>query len=94
MIKGKKNNFNNKEPINLVNWDISRVCNYNCSYCCSKQTLNKNKKISNLNPYFLDAFAKNLSGIWRFCLGGGGEPFLRPNIIEIVNGLIRMGHTD
>ncbi len=82
---------NRRKPVKSVNWNISGICNYDCSYCVSKPGLNK--KISYPDPYgFLDMFSKKLKGSWRFHLAGSGEPLLVPNFSKIVSELTKMGH--
>ena len=101
MIKDK--NFHkidiNRMPI--VAWLIFRGCNYNCSYCISRggataisRNITQQKRIADVPPpyAFLEKFSKYLPGNWIFQLCGAGEPFLAPNFLEIIRGLVKMGH--
>lgn len=80
---GKKESFINKEPLNkAVEWNINRICNYNCSYCLTSSA--RRSRISSQGGQrqfidvpdpcvFLDKFSKSLSGSWIFYLGGKGS---------------------
>lgn len=85
-----------KPKINFVQWGITQRCNYGCSYCATKGlriVSCKKQAVDSVSPYiFLDKFAKYLSGSWQFYLCGSGEPFIAPDFLKIVKGLIKMGH--
>ena len=65
-------------------WDISRRCNYNCSYCWP-EVHNKTsphldfKVVKRYIDYVIQEFSKGAKIKWYF---GGGEPTLHPNFIE------------
>lgn len=91
MNRMKKNRPKIKPTVNKsVDWNITPVCNYNCSYCLNKRI----EPTGNYpDPYtFLDKFAKNLSGSWNFYLAGSGEPFMAPDFFKITRELTKMGH--
>jgi len=82
------NMINNKKMC-YVQWNITPKCNYDCSYCSTKGR----SMIQDVSPYiFLNKFSKHLSSPWRFYLCGMGEPFMAPDFIKTVKGLIEMGH--
>jgi MoaA/NifB/PqqE/SkfB family radical SAM enzyme len=73
----------------VVTWNINTACNYRCSYC-TQRFLNDRKRWLKDGPAFLAAFAR-LPGVWEVKISGG-EPFLHPNLEEIVTGLRDAGH--
>lgn len=93
--RSKEKNSKNIEPIKSVHWKITRVCNYNCSYCISnlKKSIKHYPLFDDSDPsLILDKLARNLTGNWDFHFDGSGEPFLARNFLEIVGKLIKMGH--
>ncbi|HYO92065.1 MAG TPA: radical SAM protein [Pyrinomonadaceae bacterium] len=73
----------------VVTWNINTTCNYRCSYC-TQRFLDDRKRWLRDGPAFLKSFAR-LDGRWEVKLSGG-EPFLHPNLLEIVEGLRELGH--
>lgn len=73
----------------VVTWNINTTCNYRCSYC-TQRFLDDRKRWLRDGPAFLKGFA-HLDGPWEVKLSGG-EPFLHPNLLEIVEGLRELGH--
>ena len=68
---------------------VNTTCNYRCSYC-TQRFLDDRKRWLRDGPAFLAAFGR-LSGAWEVKISGG-EPFLHPNLCEIVEGLRGAGH--
>jgi MoaA/NifB/PqqE/SkfB family radical SAM enzyme len=73
----------------VVTWNINTTCNYRCSYC-TQRFLDDRKRWLRDGPAFLKGFAR-LGGRWEVKISGG-EPFLHPNLLEIVGGLRELGH--
>ncbi len=73
----------------VVTWNINTTCNYRCSYC-TQRFLDDRKRWLRDGPAFLRGFAR-LDGRWEVKISGG-EPFLHPNLLEIVEGLAALGH--
>lgn len=73
----------------VVTWNINTTCNYRCSYC-TQRFLDDRRRWLRDGPAFLRGFAK-LDGRWEVKISGG-EPFLHPNLIEIVEGLGALNH--
>lgn len=66
-------------------WDITRECNFNCSYCCSPRKKSRFAWISGRR--LSEAFGEN--GKNRVIHISGGEPFLYPGFIEICKELTK-----
>ena len=80
---------NSKNETRLIEWIITNKCNYNCSYCIR----NKNYQLGLSDPkQFLKGIKKSIHGSWEFLIMGG-EPFVQPNFLKIVQELIDMGHS-
>jgi MoaA/NifB/PqqE/SkfB family radical SAM enzyme len=73
----------------VVTWNINTTCNYRCSYC-TQRFLDDRKRWLRDGPAFLRGFGA-LDGRWEVKISGG-EPFLHPNLLEIVEGLRDLGH--
>jgi MoaA/NifB/PqqE/SkfB family radical SAM enzyme len=73
----------------VVTWNINTTCNYRCSYC-TQRFLDDRKRWLRDGKDFLSGFAR-LDGRWEVKISGG-EPFLHPNLMEIVEGLRALGH--
>jgi MoaA/NifB/PqqE/SkfB family radical SAM enzyme len=72
----------------VVCWNINTACNYRCSYC-TQRFKDDRGRWSRDTPKFLQAFAR-LPGRWEIKLSGG-EPFVHPTLIPIVEGLAGLG---
>lgn len=70
----------------IVDWILTEKCNLNCYYCLQ----NADTRKANCIPIDY-CFAKNVKSPMLFHLTGG-EPFLVPNLIELVNELQSIGH--
>ena len=78
-----------RPPEGVVTWNINTTCNYRCSYC-TQRFLDDRKRWLRDGPAFLRGFAR-LDGRWEVKISGG-EPFLHPNLLEIVRGLRDLCH--
>jgi len=81
-----------KDYPNRILWMINTSCNLNCEYCFEKNTLQKG--ITN-DVFFsvkqiCEAF-NNTNRKWLILISGG-EPFLYPNIYDILTGLTINNH--
>lgn len=68
-----------------INWGITNMCNYNCSYCFAHDKIDKKKFIpfsGMLNA--LNTIANFNRPMYEFVFGGG-EPTIYPNFIELIN---------
>jgi MoaA/NifB/PqqE/SkfB family radical SAM enzyme len=72
-----------------VTWNINTTCNYRCSYC-TQRFLDDRRRWLRDGPAFIAAF-RRLPGVWEVKISGG-EPFVHPNLCEIVTGLREAGH--
>lgn len=73
----------------VVSWNVNTACNYRCSYCTQRFKEDRGRW-SRDTPRFLAAFAR-LPGRWEVKLSGG-EPFVHPTLLDIVDGLAALGH--
>lgn len=74
----------------IVSWNMNDTCNYRCSYCTQRHMPNRTGKLEEIEAT-LAAFS-TLPGHWEFKLSGG-EPFQQPGLVEIVSGLVELGHS-
>lgn len=72
-----------------ISWNVNTACNYRCTYCTQRFKEDRGRW-SRDTPAFLAAFAR-LPGRWEIKLSGG-EPFVHPTLLEIVEGLAALGH--
>jgi MoaA/NifB/PqqE/SkfB family radical SAM enzyme len=73
----------------VITWNINTACNYRCSYCTQRHLKDRTRRGGEIEA-FLRAFAQ-LPGIWEIKLSGG-EPFLHPQLTELVAGIVSLGH--
>lgn len=73
----------------VVSWNINTACNYRCEYC-TQRFMEDRGRWSRDTPRFLEAF-RRLPGGWEVKISGG-EPFVHPTLLEIVEGLAGIGH--
>jgi MoaA/NifB/PqqE/SkfB family radical SAM enzyme len=73
----------------VISWNMNTSCNYRCSYC-TQRFLDDRGRWARDTPRFLEAFGR-LPGTWEIKLSGG-EPFQHPTLLEIVQGLVDLGH--
>jgi len=68
----------------IINWELSLICNLDCSFCSQKERRSKSSSILKLENIYniIDNLPKNshLSFLWW-------ETFLFPNILDIFNKL-------
>lgn len=83
--------YGGKEILKIIHFDITYFCNYHCEYCY-QGTEKIQKHISNT---IYDNFFIFLAGLKeRFNVHLiGGEPFLYPRFFEMVEGIVKLGHT-
>ncbi len=70
----------------VVDWILTEKCNLNCYYCL-QHTDTRKKECNPIDSTFLTKIKKT----YLFHLTGG-EPFLVPNLIELVNEIQTQGH--
>lgn len=78
--------------IHQILWDITRRCNYDCSYCWPSVHNNKEKyhntdKIMQAIDTAINSWADGDSIRWNF---GGGEPTMHPDFLKILEKLNNM----
>ncbi|HEY1101097.1 MAG TPA: radical SAM protein, partial [Myxococcota bacterium] len=74
----------------VVSWNMNTTCNYRCSYC-TQRFLDDRHRWATDTPAFLDAFGAlpTSTGVpWEIKLSGG-EPFLHPDFIDVIKGLVQ-----
>jgi MoaA/NifB/PqqE/SkfB family radical SAM enzyme len=71
-------------PFGTISWNMNTSCNYRCSYCTQRFLDDRGRWAEDV-PRFLAAFAQ-LPGAWEIKLSGG-EPFVHPRFLELVEGL-------
>jgi len=72
----------------VVSWNLTTACNRRCSYC-TQRDLGDRAHHAGPIPAFLEAF-RRLPGDWEVKLSGG-EPFLHPAFLALVEGLAAAG---
>ena len=79
-----------REVSGVVSWNMNDVCNYRCSYCTQRHMGDRTGRLQDVERT-LETF-RELPGSWEFKLSGG-EPFRQPGLVDIVAGLVAMGHS-
>lgn len=88
-----------KPPI-VVNFDLTNLCNYNCSFCMfgGRKRADPSGETYRFDNSFLPRrYALKLPKIWKewgvkaVCLAGGGEPTLHPDCKEFIKETNRQG---
>jgi organic radical activating enzyme len=79
---------NNIEPnITIVNWNLGKRCNYDCSYCGPEQHdwISPHHSLDSIKSFIsqLSDWSNKQNKTFTICLTGG-EPFIHPEIIEIL----------
>jgi len=77
-----------KTPIKYdmhINWMLTDKCNFSCIYCCA------NAKKGIPKPIDIPRVMRQFNGLQKTLLItiGGGEPFLVPNFVELVQALTK-----
>lgn len=76
----------NSKIATVVDWILTEKCNLNCYYCLQHADT-RNAECGPVDCHF----AANVKSTMLFHLTGG-EPFLVPNLIDLINDLQSMGH--
>jgi MoaA/NifB/PqqE/SkfB family radical SAM enzyme len=69
---------------NRMVWHINDYCNFGCSYCFFPKFDKENPAVGRLSPQQIFQAFKNTGRDWHLFIAGG-EPFLYPNFIELIN---------
>lgn len=72
----------------VVSWNMNTTCNYRCTYCTQRFLDDRTRWAKDL-PAFVEAF-RRLPGDWEVKLSGG-EPFLHPRFLDLVEALVTQG---
>lgn len=84
----QKKDFTLIAPIS-ISWSITKECNSNCIFCCTNNINNIKNELSKDEIFkLIDKLVK--WGVLRIIIGGG-EPFLKDGIIEIIQYLNKVG---
>lgn len=83
--------FNKGLPTYIV-YHVTSLCNSRCKMCFNWKNINKKKLKDELNLKEIDKFSKSLNQLVYVSLGGG-EPFLRKDISDIVYIFYKNNHT-
>jgi MoaA/NifB/PqqE/SkfB family radical SAM enzyme len=71
---------------NRLNWNMNSICNFNCKYCFFSHVIKENPAVYTYSTdEVVEAF--NITGKQWLLFLSGGEPFLYPNFIELINKL-------
>jgi MoaA/NifB/PqqE/SkfB family radical SAM enzyme len=73
-----------------ISWNIIRSCNYRCSYCTQYNDKLKGKKVENFEPFIFALEKLTLPLEVKF---SGGEPFIFPGFLTLVQELCVRGIT-
>ncbi|MDD4215452.1 MAG: radical SAM protein [Bacteroidales bacterium] len=76
---------------NLIRWEITRKCNFQCDYCGITYDNDKKKIQSPIDISKLAESLNFLKGNWRFDITGG-EPLIEGNIIDICREITKTQH--
>lgn len=92
-VTATESEFKMRYPL-TIEWDITKRCNYSCSYChptISNKTdaLTSRESFSKGIITVLRKFTKTNLASWVFA---GGEPTIHPSYVDIVNFLKSKGH--
>jgi len=79
-------------PTYLV-FHVTSACNSKCKMCFNWKNLNKNKQQKELSLKEINKFSKTLKNLIYVSLGGG-EPFLRNDLSDIVDIFYRNNNTN
>ena len=74
----------------VISWNVNTACNYRCTYCTQRFKEDRGRWARD-TPRFLEAFGRHLEGRWEIKLSGG-EPFVHPTLLELVRGIVSLGH--
>lgn len=67
------------DDVRFLNIEITNYCNFNCSYCCSKELTKKH-----IEPEVFENIINKFNNIEHISLQGEGEPLMHPDFFEIV----------
>lgn len=87
-------------PPIVVNFDLTNVCNYNCSFCMfanRDRTDKTGKDFRASNASLEKGYALKLPRLWKrwgvkaVCLGGGGDPTCHPDLYKMMKEIKKYG---
>lgn len=84
--------FTSKTPSYVILY-LTAVCNARCTYCFYWEPITKANRLNELKLEEIEKISKNFGKITYLTLTGG-EPFLRPDIVEIVKTFVKNNEVD
>lgn len=86
--------FNN--PVEIILWEITRRCNLRCEHCGSPTERTKGDELSSEQALALFEKIKRETDLSELRVFGltGGEPFLRKDLLQILQGLTDIGYRE
>ena len=76
-----------KERKKTVDWEITRSCNYDCSYCFWRDKEKTNNILLKNYQNIIEVF-KKLKDSYEIIITGG-EPFIISNFITIIESIVK-----
>lgn len=68
-----------KSDVRFLNIEVTNYCNFNCSYCCSKDLPKKHIELS-----VFESIISKFNNVEHISLQGEGEPLMHPDFFQIV----------
>jgi len=83
-----------RHPIQMIYWEVTRNCDIACVHCGSpRETWQPDKELT--DEEVIGAFRRLAEGIdwkeFKFVSLTGGEPFVRPNLINVLSQINALG---
>ena len=82
-------------PLQIIQWETTRICNYNCVHCGSpKENYSRRDELSASEMLAaLEQIARDFGHQEQITLGmTGGEPLLRKDLLEVLRGARSLGY--
>ena len=87
-IFSRLNSSLNPNQLGYLIFYVTNRCNFRCNFCFYRDEIDKGQKPDELSFNEIKKFSKNIGPLMQLSLTGG-EPFLRKEIIEIADVLVK-----
>ena len=90
----RQDQWRERHPLEIIQWEVTRICNYNCVHCGSpKENYSRHDELTASEMLgTLEQIARDFGHPETIAIGmTGGEPLLRKDLLDVLRGARELG---